>query len=163
DRSGGPLPTAEIYCIGRQIAAGLAAAHDHGLIHRDVKPGNIWLETREQGTGNRGQQKDGASPAPPRVKILDFGLVQAFNAEAADRRHAEAVLGTPGYMSPEQAAGQPVDGRADLFSLGCVLYQMATGEPPFTGPDLVTLLVRIASSEAPPPRRRNAAVPPALD
>ena len=99
----GRLSVAEVVRIGRETAEGLAAAHDKGLIHRDIKPANIWLE------GKKG-----------RVKILDFGLARA----AADDSHLTqtgAILGTPAYMAPEQAGGEKVDPRCDLFSLGCVL------------------------------------------
>ena len=103
----------EVLRIGREIAEGLAAAHEQGLIHRDIKPANIWLE---EGTG--------------RVKILDFGL--ARSAEEAGRLTQDGtILGTPAFMAPEQAmGGSQVDHRSDLFSLGCVLYRMVTGRAP---------------------------------
>src|SRR5206468_1310001 len=102
---------------------GLAAAQAQGLMHRDVKPANLWLEgTVEGGAGFR------------RTKILDFGLARAVH----DDTHltvAGGILGTPAYMAPEQAAGQETDHRADLFSLGAVLYRCCAGEAPFTGPN----------------------------
>ncbi|HEX7380279.1 MAG TPA: serine/threonine-protein kinase, partial [Pirellulales bacterium] len=108
------LPTAELSRIGREIALGLAAAHARGLIHRDIKPSNVWLEAD---TG--------------RVKILDFGLARVTDGEE-QLTHSGSVLGTPAYMSPEQASGCPADARSDLFSLGCILYHGATGRRPFS-------------------------------
>src|SRR5262249_46187900 len=98
------LPVAEAVRIAREAAAGLSAAHESGLVHRDVTPANLWLES---GAG--------------RVKLLDFGLAQ--------RREEGAVLpaGTPAYLAPEQARGEPPDPRGDLFGLGCVLYRMLVG------------------------------------
>src|SRR6202022_208423 len=98
--------------IGAQVAAGLGAAHQHGVIHRDIKPANILLE-------------DGVE----RVKITDFGLARAV--DDASVTQSGTVAGTPMYMSPEQAEGLAVDHRSDLFSLGTVLYAMCTGHPPF--------------------------------
>jgi serine/threonine protein kinase len=108
------LPAAEAARIGREVAAGLAAAHDKGLVHRDVKPANVWLEA---GTG--------------RVKLLDFGL--ALARDNSHLTHSGFVIGTPAFMAPEQARGEPLDGRSDLFSLGIVLYMVTTGERPFDG------------------------------
>jgi serine/threonine protein kinase len=113
-RRGGRLPAAEILRIGREAAEGLAAAHMAGVIHRDIKPSNIWLE---EGTD--------------RVKLLDFGLARFAEGQESVTT-AGGVLGTPPYMSPEQADGRALDARSDLFSLGSVLYRMATGRQPFT-------------------------------
>ncbi len=142
----GPLPLDEALRIGREIAAGLAAAHERGLIHRDVKPGNVYLAA-QAGGGDR-------------VKVLDFGLARA----AADDEELQpgAIVGTPAFMAPEQAAGRPVDARADLFSLGCVLYRLATGKQAFTGTDMFTLLMQIATEEPPAPAEVNPALPAAV-
>jgi eukaryotic-like serine/threonine-protein kinase len=145
----GRLPYPEVLRIGRQIAEGLAVAHARGLIHRDIKPANVWLET--------------PSPLPStqeggRVKIVDFGLVRPAQTDAALTRTG-TVVGTPGYMAPEQAHGQPVDGRSDLFSLGCVLYRASTGEPPFSGPDVISTLVAVTSAQPPPPGQRDPTLP----
>jgi hypothetical protein len=135
---------AEAVRIGREVAEGLAAAHAAGLIHRDIKPDNIWLE------GARG-----------RVKLLDFGLARAVTSDARLTAHGE-IVGTPAYMAPEQAAGRPLDGRTDLFSLGCVLYRLCADRLPFPGPDVMTTLSALATHEPAPLREVNPAVPPAL-
>ncbi len=158
------LPIAGVLRIGREIAEALAAAHATGLIHRDIKPSNIWLEAPRD-----------------RVKILDFGLARAAAPDAeetatpseekaaaapagadAGLTQRGAIIGTPAYMAPEQARGAPVDGRADLFSLGCVLYRLCSGQPPFRGTDVISTLLAVAAEEPPPLARLNAAVPPAL-
>jgi serine/threonine protein kinase len=139
-----PLPVPEILRIGREIAEGLAAAHARGLIHRDVKPENLWLESP------RG-----------RVKILDFGLARAVLQATAGTQQG-TVIGTPAYMAPEQAGGKPIDARCDLFSLGCVLYRMATGKVPFTGPDTMAVLLALACTDPVPPSQHNPTLPPQL-
>jgi serine/threonine protein kinase len=138
------LPVSEVLRIGREIAVGLAAAHDKGLIHRDIKPGNVWLE------GPRA-----------RVKLLDFGLARAA-ADDTGVSQAGTVVGTPAYMAPEQGRGEPVDARCDLFSLGCVLYQMGTGQPPFQGNHTVALLLAVAQTEPSPPCQVNPDLPAPL-
>ena len=119
--------------IGRQIAEGLAAAHATDLIHRDIKPGNVLLEG--------GQQK---------VKITDFGLARA--ADDASISQSGIIAGTPMYMAPEQAKGETLDQRADLFSLGSVLYQMVAGRPPFRANTTVAVLKRVAEDKPRPIR-----------
>jgi serine/threonine protein kinase/formylglycine-generating enzyme required for sulfatase activity len=121
----GPVDVLEVVRIGRQIAEGLAAAHATDLIHRDIKPGNILLE------GGAG-----------RVKITDFGLARA--ADDASISQSGIIAGTPMYMAPEQALGAKLDQRADLFSLGSVLYQMAAGRAPFRANSTVAVLKRVA-------------------
>jgi eukaryotic-like serine/threonine-protein kinase len=138
------LPVAELLRIGREITVALAAAHEKGVIHRDVKPANVWLE---RGTD--------------RVKILDFGLARASGQDLAAST-AGAILGTPGYMAPEQARGHLVDQRCDLFSLGCVLYQASTGRPPFAGADMLATLFAVVNHQPPVPLRVNPTLPPRL-
>ncbi len=133
----GQLPILEALRIARETAEGLAAAHEVGLIHRDIKPGNLWLEAP------RG-----------RVKILDFGLARG-GTEDVQITQSGAIVGTPAYMAPEQAQAEEVDGRADLFSLGCVLYRMVTGELPFAGKDTVSTLLAIARDDPLPPREHS--------
>jgi WD40 repeat protein len=136
----GKLPLSEIVRIGLQISSGLAAAHDKGLIHRDVKPGNVLLE---KGTD--------------RVKLTDFGLARA--TEDLRLTRTGMVAGTPLYMAPEQARGEELDQRADLFSLGVVLYEMATGIPPFEGKTPLAVLRRLADEPHRPVRELNPEVP----
>ncbi len=130
DRSG-PLPVTEVVRIGQEIAAGLAAAHAQGVIHRDIKPANILLE-----------EKTGA------VKITDFGL--ARSVDDVNLTQHGVVIGTPEYMAPEQARGEQVDHRADLFALGSVLYAMCTGASPFRGRTTLGVL-RSLTDDTPPP------------
>jgi hypothetical protein len=141
---GPSLSLAEAVRIVREAAEGLAAAHAEGLIHRDVKPSNLWLE---------GEQA--------KVKVLDFGLALPLEGDAA-LTGSGAVLGTPAYMAPEQAAGEAVDGRADLFSLGVVLYQLCTGVRPFQAPNRLAVLRRLAVHEPSPPAELDRATPAAL-
>jgi serine/threonine protein kinase len=141
------LPLADALRIGRETAAGLAVAHRHGIIHRDIKPANVWLDA---GAGDR-------------VKILDFGLARpAVPAGGQHLTHSGAILGTPAYMAPEQAQARPVDGRADLFSLGVVLYRLCTGELPFRGTDVVRTLLALVTQEPRPPHVLQPATPRAL-
>jgi serine/threonine protein kinase/regulation of enolase protein 1 (concanavalin A-like superfamily) len=131
--------------LGREIAAGLTAAHRRGLIHRDIKPANIWLE------------------APiGRVKILDFGLARTQNHDVQVTNPGSAV-GTPAYMAPEQARGQGDAASCDLFSLGCVLYELCTRRLPFPGTTVIAVLTSLSMDTPPPPREINPALPPALD
>ena len=136
----GPLEVEEILRIGMQAAAGLAAAHAHGLVHRDVKPSNILLE-------------DGLE----RVKITDFGLARA--ADDASLTQSGVLAGTPQYMAPEQAQGEGIDHRADLFSLGSVLYAMCAGRPPFRAETTVAVIRRVCDERPRPLREINPDVP----
>jgi hypothetical protein len=142
--AGQGLPIPEVVRIARQVAEGLQAVHARGLVHRDIKPANIWLE------------------APgSRVKILDFGLARATAGEV-QLTQLGAIVGSPAFMAPEQASRLPVDSRCDLFSLGCVLYVMCTGELPFPGEDTLATLMALASTTPMPPHERNPQVPAVL-
>jgi eukaryotic-like serine/threonine-protein kinase len=143
--------------IAREIALGLAAAHDHGLIHRDIKPANIWLENRNQKSGVRSRAAVG-KPSAGRVKILDFGLARAIKDDTQITTEG-AILGTPAYMAPEQASGRAVDGRSDLFSLGCVLYRLTTGTLPFPGANCMEILCALVGDAPRPVRELNPDVP----
>ncbi|HZT80887.1 MAG TPA: serine/threonine-protein kinase, partial [Gemmataceae bacterium] len=131
--------------LGVQIAEGLAAAHARGLIHRDIKPGNLWVEPTGGG----------------RVKLLDFGLARASEGDIG-LTQSGTILGTPAYMAPEQARGEKVDARADLYSLGVVLYRLATGQLPLQGNDTMSMLMALASSQPRPVRELAPDLPPAL-
>ena len=125
----GPLDLSTMLRVAGQLAEGLAAAHRRGLIHRDIKPANVMV----------GENID-------RVWITDFGLARA--ADSMTLTQTGVIAGTPHYMSPEQARGQPVDQRSDLFSLGCVFYFLATGNPPFEADNTLAVLHRIVSDDA---------------
>jgi serine/threonine protein kinase len=140
----GPLDLAEVLRIGRQTAAGLAAAHAQGIVHRDVKPANILLE-------------DGVE----RVRLTDFGLARAV-ADAAVTRSG-VIAGTPHYMAPEQASGATVDHRADLFSLGCTLYAALAGRPPFRAETPLGVIRRVCDDRHRPIREANPDVPAWLE
>jgi serine/threonine-protein kinase len=134
---------AEAVEIARQVAEGLAYAHERGVVHRDVKPGNIMLS--EQG----------------QAKIMDFGLARM---RAADHKTSTGmVLGTPRYMSPEQISGLPIDQRSDIFSLGIVLYEMLTGTRLFSGEDIAQVTHQITGFEHVPPSRQVAGLPAMVD
>ncbi len=141
----GHRPSVELALrIGREIAAGLSAAHRHRLIHRDIKPANIWLE------------------APSgRVKILDFGMARS-EREDIEITGAGVVMGTPAYMAPEQARGEPAGASSDLFSLGCVLYRLCTRRLPFEGDSVIAVLTSISTETPPAPRDLNDRVPASL-
>jgi serine/threonine protein kinase len=149
-RRQGRLPAACVLRIGREVAEALAAAHARGLVHRDIKPSNIWLETLSP-----------LAPGGSRVKVLDFGLARAV-CDSSALTQSGALLGSPGYMAPEQVRGGSADPRSDLFSLGCVLYRMCTGTLPFSGPDTLAILAALAVQTPRPVRELNPAVPAAL-
>ena len=136
----GPLAVKEVLRVGMQAALGLAAAHDQGLVHRDVKPSNILLENGVE-----------------RVKLSDFGLARAV--DDASQTQSGVVAGTPQYMSPEQARGEAVDHRSDLFSLGSVMYFMCTGHPPFRADSTPAVLRRVCDDRPRPLREVNPDVP----
>src|SRR5262249_58537221 len=138
------LQVDEVLRIGGEGAEGLAAAQERGMVHRDIKPANLFLEAPKG-----------------RVKILDFGLARAAGGESK-LTQLGAVVGTPGYLAPEQANGKPVDGRGDLFSLGCVLYRVTTGELPFKGEDMLSLLTSLATTEPTPVAEANPELPAPL-
>ncbi len=131
----GLFPPDFIADVARQTCAGLVAAHSRGIIHRDIKPANLWL-----------QPIDG-SPDRPRVKILDFGLAIAGSGEAIG---GETVVGTPGYLSPEQARNDPVDARTDLYSLAVVMTEMAVGRVPILQNNVPAQMVAILCQPIPP-------------
>lgn len=139
----GALRARRSLVIARQVLDGLAHAHAAGLVHRDLKPENIMVST----LGEPGREYD-------RVKILDFGVVKlvgdaALQVGDGKLTRTGVVFGTPAYIAPEQALGQLVDGRADLYSMGIVLFEMLTGRTPFRSPDQVTLMRMQASAPIP--------------
>ncbi len=139
----GPLPLPEALRIAQEAAAGLAHAHGRGIVHRDVKPANLFLT------------------AEGLVKVLDFGLAKLAAGSAVTK--TGTTLGTTGYMSPEQAKGQPVDGRTDIWSLGVVLYEMVAGRPPFAGEYPQAVVYGIVNEAPEPLTARRTGVPIQLD
>ncbi|MFF7634212.1 protein kinase [Kitasatospora sp. NPDC008050] len=141
---GGPLPVERAVGIAAAVCEALEVAHAAGLVHRDIKPGNVMITD------------DGG------VKVVDFGIARA-SASGQQLTQTASVLGTAAYLSPEQATASEVDGRADLYALGCVLTEMLTGEPPFSADTPVGVAFKQVSEEAPPVSLRRPDVPRALD
>ncbi|MFA6167504.1 MAG: protein kinase [Gemmatimonadaceae bacterium] len=139
----GKLGVASTLALARQFAEALAVAHAAGVIHRDVKPENALIDA------------DGV------LKVMDFGIARLAEA-SSNRTQAGMVVGTPAYMAPEQLVGEEIDSRADLYSLGVVIYECLTGRAPFQAPSAVALIARVLTTEPEPPARGNADVPPAL-
>lgn len=136
----GGLPIEAVVTVARRIANALAAAHERNVVHRDVKPSNILLVDRD----------------PARAKLIDFGIARQLDHEQRLTTTGQ-LIGTPGYMAPEQALGRTtVDGRADLFGLGCVLYEMLYGKPPFAGAEVVEVLARVLMHDPEPITVANA-------
>src|SRR5260370_16294555 len=140
-----PRPAvADILRLARETAAALAVIHRRGLVHRDIKPGNLWLEAPHN-----------------RIKILDFGLAR-FVQQDSSLTQTGAIIGTPSFMSPEQARGDPVDPRSALFSFGCILYVLCTGENPFQAETVSGILTALAIRNPKPVRQLNSNIPLAL-
>ena len=145
-KPGQALPVREVLAMGIQLANALGYAHAHGIVHRDIKPGNI---IRLQGSDT--------------IKVTDFGIAHMDAPGAGEQRtRVGDVLGTPQYMSPEQTRGDKLDGRSDLFTVGIVLYQMLAGQRPFQGDSMVALAMKIANEEPTPLEKLRPDVPPAL-
>jgi tetratricopeptide (TPR) repeat protein/predicted Ser/Thr protein kinase/TolB-like protein len=141
-RRTGPLPVTRLFHVFRQICEGLAAAHEEGVVHRDLKPQNVLLDAEDH------------------VWLTDFGLAKSLGGSAMTE--LGAVMGTPSYMSPEQVRGQAVDKRSDIYSLGIVFYEMATGRTPFGGGSMYEVMMRRLSTPPRPVTELNPAVPPYL-
>jgi serine/threonine protein kinase len=147
----GPVPVEQALDLAAQTASGLASAHSIGVVHRDVKPENLMVI----------ESKDGS----PLLKILDFGIAKVAGRELEKLTRTGTIVGTPAYMSPEQAQGEPVDARSDVYSLGCVIYELFTGEVPFSSPSVMEVVLMHVDAEPTLPSvfapRRE--IPPAID
>src|SRR5256886_2693768 len=142
----GQLPLEEALRITREVASALSYAHSHDVVHRDIKPENILLSGGE-------------------AVVADFGIARAITQAAGTRLTETGIrVGTPAYMSPEQASGGgPLDGRSDVYSLACVLYEMLVGEPPYTGPSAKVVIAKRFTDPVPSVRRLRETIPPAID
>ena len=140
----GPMPPQRAIEVIADACQALNFSHQHGIIHRDVKPANIMIS------------KTGA------VKVMDFGIARAL-ADANSVTQTAAVIGTAQYLSPEQARGEKVDARSDVYSLGCVLYEILTGEPPFVGDSPVAVAYQHVREDPVPPSQRHNGISPELD
>jgi len=136
-----PFPVPRVLKLMEQVCSALDFAHQHNVVHRDIKPANLMLT------------------ADDAVKITDFGTAKILQFGTAQTAH---VMGTPSYMSPEQVKGKPVDGRSDIFSLGVILYEMMTGEKPFPGQNITTVIYKIINEEPVPPRSLDSSIHPGL-
>ncbi|HEU5057872.1 MAG TPA: protein kinase [Kofleriaceae bacterium] len=148
----GALDVARALRITTQICRALAAAHAVGIIHRDLKPENVFLTVRE-----------GAADF---VKVLDFGIAKSSEAEEARGKrltHPGMAMGTPEYMSPEQAAGRPADERCDVYAVGAILYEMLTGAPPYDGDNFMEILTKKATVDPAPPSALRPEIPPMVE
>jgi len=158
-----PITLHEALMVARQTAEGLAAAHALGMIHRDIKPANLWLEKTPSPEGETSNVSTLHMPPSTRakvgrVKILDFGLARRIAGETS-LTSTGFIVGTPNYMSPEQASGVEIDPRSDLFSLGAVLYTMLTGELPFPGSSAMAVMMALANKIPPSANLKNPSIP----
>src|ERR1700730_1869830 len=136
-----PFPVPRVLKLMEQVCSALDFAHQHNVVHRDIKPANLMLTADDV------------------VKITDFGTAKILQFGTAQTAH---VMGTPSYMSPEQVKGKPVDGRSDIFSLGVILYELMTGEKPFPGQNITTVIYKIINEDPIPPRSLDSSIHPGL-
>jgi serine/threonine protein kinase len=136
----GRMPPERVIHVARQLCEALGAAHERSIVHRDLKPDNIYV-------------------APSgRPKVLDFGIAKLTDPGANSSTRTGSLLGTPHYMSPEQASGRPVDHRADLYAIGVILYEMACGRVPFDADNLMGILTKHMYEQPIPPCSRSSVV-----
>ncbi|MBV9280915.1 MAG: serine/threonine protein kinase, partial [Chloroflexi bacterium] len=140
-KAGGRLPLPRVKRLAQQVASALAYAHKRAIVHRDIKPDNIMVVGDDH------------------VKVTDFGIARVLRTGATLNTATGMTIGTPLYMAPEQIEGHKVDGRADIYSFGAVLYQMVTGRPPFEGEDPLTVAFKHVHKAPQPPKEVNANVP----
>ena len=140
-----PVPEERLCQIMAQVLAALGEAHAHNVIHRDLKPENVMLEQRRN--------------QPDFVKVLDFGIAKILDSDLPPLTRSDVVCGTPQYMAPEQATGARLDGRCDLYAVGIMLYQLATGQLPFDGGSAMDVLTRQVNEPPLPPRKKQPNAP----
>src|ERR1044071_3704175 len=140
-----------VLAIARQIAGALAAAHAKGIVHRDLKPDNVFLVP------------DPEVPGGERIKLLDFGIAKLADPSSSNMTSTGTVMGTPTYMAPEQCRGVAVDHRADLYALGCVIYELCCGRPPYIGEGTGDVLAAHIHLPVPPMAAHNPEIPPAVE
>ena len=141
----GAMPTEQALKITAAVLAALDTSHDQGLVHRDIKPGNVMVNTKGI------------------VKVMDFGIARAMQSGVTSMTQTGMVVGTPQYLSPEQALGKSVDARSDLYSVGCMLFELLTGQLPFDGDSPFSIAYKHVQEEPPAPSSLNRAVTPAVD
>ncbi|MFE9422486.1 protein kinase [Kitasatospora sp. NPDC006697] len=141
----GAMPTEQALSITAAVLAALDVSHDQGLVHRDIKPGNVMVNTKGV------------------VKVMDFGIARAMQSGVTSMTQTGMVVGTPQYLSPEQALGKSVDARSDLYSVGCMLFELLTGQLPFDGDSPFSIAYKHVQEEPPAPSTANRAVTPAVD
>ncbi len=141
--AGQRFPWQQVVDIAVQVCSALKHAHDHGVIHRDLKPANLLITA------------DGT------IKLTDFGIAKLFGVSGLTM--AGSMIGTPDYMAPEQTQGQPATARSDLYSLGCVMFALITGKPPFTSPSITQIIDRVRTDDPPPLRNLVADVPEPME
>ncbi|MFI9269956.1 protein kinase [Kitasatospora sp. NPDC052896] len=141
----GAMPTEQALKMTAAVLAALDTSHDQGLVHRDIKPGNVMVNTKGV------------------VKVMDFGIARAMQSGVTSMTQTGMVVGTPQYLSPEQALGKSVDARSDLYSVGCMLFELLTGQLPFDGDSPFSIAYKHVQEEPPPPSTLNRAVSPAVD
>jgi serine/threonine protein kinase len=139
-----PLELARVVHLALAVCAGMAAAQAANVVHRDLKPANILINDRDA------------------LKIVDYGLASAAAAGDATATKSGLLVGTPTYMAPERARGKSTDSRADIYSLGVIMYEMLTGRPPYTGDDPMAILLQHVEGGAAPPNQANPSVPESL-
>src|SRR5687768_9391837 len=142
---GRPLPLAEIDKLFTQLAGALSYAHGHGVVHRDLKPANVLIDSQ----GN--------------IFLTDFGIAKILESASPRLTQTDAIMGTPAYISPEQAQGQPVDQRSDIYSLGIILYEMVTGRVPFTADTPLAIILKHISDPMPLPSLLKPDIPAAIE
>ncbi|MFB7662679.1 protein kinase [Kitasatospora sp. NPDC056138] len=141
----GAMPVEQALKLTAAVLSALEASHDQGLVHRDIKPGNVMVSTKGV------------------VKVMDFGIARALQSDVTSMTQTGMVVGTPQYLSPEQALGKSVDARSDLYSVGCMLFELLTGSLPFDGDTAFSIAYKHVQEEPPAPSTLNRAVSPAVD